>query len=350
MVYLFLITFIVSYSYIIRERENKNSFYLYLITIITLLIITIGLQENVGTDYKGYLGLADGSESMEWMKRKGEILFVLLVSFVKKTNNPQLIFIIAATIQVLFLILIFFEIKKLNFKMHHFWFLYFTLSLTFFNQFNGIRQYIAVYMVVYAILKLLNDKYLSFICLIIIANLFHSSAIYFLIFIFIKRLLNKKYKIETIFLLIFGLLILSSINTEKYIEILLSYTSYKSYIGSSYLSRMSIQGIITKIPKLIIVLFSSYLIYRDDLNNKEINLLNLGYLGCVVLILSFSSSIIWRFYQYLDLFIIFPVLILFNDEKYKTYKILISLALFIMLLIKIIVIPRGEYLYNSILF
>ncbi len=59
--------------------------------------------------------------------------------------------------------------------------------------------------------------------------------------------------------------------------------------------------------------------------------------------MSFSSSLIWRFYQYVDLFITFSVLILFNDEKYKTHKILIFLALLIMLIIKIVVIPKGEY-------
>ncbi len=90
-----------------------------------------------------------------------------------------MIFVLVGAIQVSALMLIAYEIKKLGYKMHDFFFLYFTLSLTFFNQFNGIRQYIAVYIVAYAFLKLINNKKITFVILIAIARLFHSSSMFF---------------------------------------------------------------------------------------------------------------------------------------------------------------------------
>lgn len=351
--YLFLFTYVFIYSYLIRLKKNENeciSFILGYLPIAILLIMTLGLQYDVGTDYYSYLSLADGSKNMSWIANRSEILFISLVQIIIKIGNPQMLFVLVGSIQVLFLLLITYELKKLNLKLHNFFFLYFTLSLTFFNQFNGIRQYIAVYIVVYAFIKLINEKKILFVSLIILASLFHSSAIYFLPFIILGRLLKKRVPIKIVILISGILIIVSMIEISKFIEILLSFTSYKSYIGSNYFGRMPIKGIITKLPKLIVVLYSSYLIDKKDLVEKEVELLNLGYIGIFVLIMSFTSTLIWRFYQYVDLFIVFPVLILFNEEKYKTIKIVISILLFIMLIVKIIVIPKGEYAYQSIIF
>ncbi len=59
-------------------------------------------------------------------------------------------------------------------------------------------------------------------------------------------------------------LFVASLNLTKYIEILLPYTSYKNYIGSGYFGKLSLQGIITKIPKLIIVFVSLFIIKKGN--------------------------------------------------------------------------------------
>lgn len=339
------------YTYIVRiKQKGYTDFFIALIPVTVLLTTTIALQQGVGTDYDSYYSLAEGVKNSGWMLERSEFLFVGLIELVKKTGYPQLLFFVTGFIQVTFLTLIAYEFKKMGYKMHHYFFLYFALSLTFFNQFNIIRQYIAVYIVVYAIMKLIDDKKVTFISLIVLASLFHSSAIYFIFFIFLRKLLKKKYSMRLIFLITGLLLILYFVDTQKYIDLLLSYTSYSNYIEGNYSGRMRIDGVITKLPKLAITLVSSYLISKSDLSEKELQLTNLGYLGMFALIMTFSSTVIWRLYQYVDLLIIFPVLILFSKKEYKNIKIMIAGILLIILIIKIVFIPRGEYLYNSILF
>lgn len=350
MIYLLLFVYIVVYSYIVSVQPKKGSFIFYFIPIAILLVMVSGLQDSVGTDYESYLNLVDGARGMGWIEKKNEFFFIFLISIVKNFNNLQLIFGLTGAIQVLFLGLISYEIKKMNYELYHFFFLYFALSLTFFNQFNLIRQYIAVYIVIYALLELMNNKSIKFIILVFMASLFHHSAILFLVFLPAKGFLSRKYSSKIIIIIMGVLLLLSTLDMSKYVELVLSHTRYSNYVGSSYSKRIDIQGIITKIPKIFMVLMSVCLIDKGDLEDKEIQLINLSYIGLGMQILSFTSSLIWRFYQYVDLYIIFPVLILFNNKSWGILKMLISIISIALLVTKIIVIPRGEYLYRSILF
>jgi len=333
-----------------HKVKNLLDFMIFFLPVGTLLIMFLGLQDNVGTDYQSYLNLADGTKGMGWIERRSEFLFVYLVLFVKQFNNPQLIFVFTAIIQVVFLMLITYEIKKMNYKLHYFFFLYFALSLVFFNQFNGIRQYTAIYIVIYGIFKLMDNKKITYIILVLVASLFHSSAIFCLGFVILKKILNKNISEKKVILIMIVLFISSFFDFISFYEKILAYTRYSNYIGSSYLKALTWQGIVTKIPKLFIVLYSVYLLNKSRIDEKARFLINISYIACAVMIMSFSASIMWRFYQYLDFFIIFPVLMLMHDKSQRTVSILISLSLFIMLIIKIIVIPRGEYLYNWIIF
>ncbi|MDI9414023.1 MAG: EpsG family protein [Bacillota bacterium] len=314
-----------------------------------LLVIVLGLQENVGTDYQSYYQIAEGIKNIGWIEARNETLFVYLVRFTQRFSDPQLLFVFVGIIQMTFLMFIAREVKQLGFKLHHFFFLYFALSLTFFNQFNIIRQYIAVYIVVYAILKLMSGRTFLFILLVGIAGLFHNSALFMLGLVLIKRFIEKRYSPVSITVLLLVLTIVSSFDLTNLWVRLLSFTGYANYIMGSYFDRMSFTGIITKIPKIAVVLLSANLINHEDLDECRNWLLNMSYLACAVLILSFSSSVVWRFYQYFDLFLVFPALLLFEDRSQKHVSAFVWLALLFILVVKILLIPQGEYLYNSIL-
>lgn len=351
MVYTLLLSFIVIYLYVVRfNAKNIWEFALYFLPVGGLLILVLGLQENVGTDYHSYYQLAQGLRSIAWMANRNEVLFIRLVQLVQKYGTPQMLFGLVGIIQVTFLMLISYEIKKLDLKLHDFFFLYFALSLVFFNQFNGIRQYIAVYIIVYALLQLiLLEKRLLFIALVITASFFHSSAIFFLAFLLLQKLKDINWPFRRIVIILGILLVIVILDPTPMIAWALSFTKYRSYITSTYFRRMGFLSILTKIPKLIAVLFVSYFLEKGELTESERRLMNLGYMACGVLIMSFSSSIIWRFYQYVDLFIVFPVLLFFDKEESGKIKFLIALALLFMLILKVVLFPKGEYLYNSIL-
>ena len=181
MIYLVLFLYIIIYFSIFERIKLKSSTFIFtFVPIGVLLIIVLGLQNNVGTDYFSYLELAEGTKSISYINGRAEYLFIKLILLVRFLNVPQLIFVFSAFIQVFFLMLITLEVKKLEYRVDCFFFLYFTLSLVFFNQFNGIRQYIAVYIIVYALFKLMEGKRLTYLFLVVISGLFHSSAYFFL--------------------------------------------------------------------------------------------------------------------------------------------------------------------------
>lgn len=311
----------------------------------------LGYQDNVGTDYYSYFSMAEGTKDIGFLKRKWEFLFLFLVKLAQYFKNPQLIFFFAAIIQTLFFMLIIYKVREMGYRLDIFFFLYFTLSLTFFNQFNGIRQYIAVYIMLYAVLQLMDEKYVFFVFLTIVAGLFHISAYFLLPLILLQIIIRKKLPLKFVLIVLSGMFLLSFINLDRiYDKILVYIPMYKHYIKSSYMGRLTFESIITKIPKMAIVLFSVLKIDYDNIRKEDTFLVNMSLIACGILILSFTSSIIWRFYQYFDMYLIFPVMILMHDKQKKAYSDLIAIALIIMLITKIIIMPRGEYLYKSILF
>lgn len=350
MVYFTLFLYIIAYSYVVKLKTR--SIFQFLITflpIAVLLILVLSLQKEVGTDYYSYLRMASGGQNLGVIKNKGEVLFVLLVNFVRLLNKPQLIFFFSGSLQVFFFMLISFEIYKMDFRLHQFFFLYFNLINIFFAQFNGIRQYIAVYIVIFSFFKLFNNEKNKFIFLVFLASLFHKSSLLFLGFYFLGNKLSKKvpYKIMIIFLLF--VIVLINFDLDPLLAKLLVNTNYEHYIDSAFIAGLSIENIITKIPKIIISLLSIYLVQDAQLTEKEIKFINLSYISLVILLISFTSGVIWRIYGYFDFYLIFPTLILFDRKLNKNVTYLIGLLLIIILLIKIFIFPRGEFLYNSIL-
>lgn len=350
LVYLLLLSYIVLYTYFVRPKEMRLHHFVFLISpVIILLIMVLGLQKGVGTDYQSYYQMGAGVHSMYYLQNRSEFLFVILARFVQKLGVPQLLFLFVGVVQMTFLMLIVRDVNRINLKLHQFFYLYFTLSLAFFNQFNLIRQYIAVYIVVYALLKLMQNRVLPFIILVVVASLFHSSAIFFLAFILLRRLLERRYSPLVVTITLMFLMILSTLNLNNLWFKLLSFTKYANYITSNYMGRMAFRGVLTKLPKLAIVIFAANSIKTGELDEKRNWLLNMSYLSCAVLIMSFSASVVWRFYQYFDLFLVFPVMFLFEDKSKNKINAFIWLALLFMLIVKIVLFPEGEYLYNSII-
>lgn len=350
MYYLLLFSFVLVYFFVIRLKENKLiHFAICYFPIFILLVLTLGLQENVGTDYFSYLDLVQDSFRAESIKNSGETLFYFLLIISKAFKNPQLIFVFSAVIQMFFLMLIILNLKKKGYELYKIMFFYFTLSLLFFNTFNGIRQYIAVYIVIYALIKLGDDNKKFFFLLIILASFFHKSAIIFLIFLILRPILNKNIRLKVMIPIAIIVSIISIIDLSSLLDrILLYFHRYSTYVGSEYLQALSFQSTITKIPKIIIVYFSIYSLKKNNYKYDNF-LLNLSFIAILIMNLSFTSGLIWRIYQYFDFFIIFPVYDYFKESK-NWYKYVIVLILIIMLIIKIILFPTGEYSYNSILF
>jgi hypothetical protein len=352
MVYFVFMIFVMSYLQLFDLDNKKNiAFLIYIFPVFILFLLLFSLQSSVGHDYGSYYRIATGVRGYQAISNNFEYAFVAIIALVRSIRLPQLIFFFSSLIQLIFFFLVVYELKKLKYNLVAFFFLFFTLSLLFFNQFSGLRQYIAIYIILYAILKLINHHQLLFIGLVLFASLFHISAIIFLLLVVFKKFLMVKIPFMVYIIIFTTFFIVSLFDlTEIYNSILSLIPQYRAYADGRFLERTSIQGIITKIPKLIIVVYSLFIIRESKFGKQHLFLINLSMIATLVMIMSFNARIVFRFYQYFDLFMLFPVLHLFDFKHMRTPKLLIVYGLFVMLIIKIILLPQGEYLYSSILF
>lgn len=338
---------------ILQKANNLREYLLYSAPLFVFLVLVIGLQYNVGTDYRAYYDMSAGIRSYRYITQRGEFLFVALIKLAKQIEIPQLLFVFSAIVQMFFLFNISYIAKKKFERLDLFFILFFVFSIAFFNQFNLVRQYIAVYISALAVIILSDDKYILATLLFLVACLFHTSAIYMLIFTPLSFILKSIKISKKVALVIIGLLILSYLfdftNLVEQISNLVP--QYRHYISSSYFDKLEFKSVVTKLPKVFLVVYvflknkESY--YKDG---DFLFFQNLSFISIVVLVFSFHSSVIWRFYQYFDIFTIFPVLVYLDKSDKSLEKRLIIGSLTLLLLTKLVLLPSGEYIYNSILF
>lgn len=354
MAYLLFILFVLLYSKHVSLFKLNNWNTIKYLPVYIFFIFIFGLQFKVGTDYNSYLELASTKGDIGWIENKSEFSFVYINKLVIALGWPQLIFFLAALIQIIFLSRTINDLELIyELKIEWFFFFFFTLSLIFFNSFNGIRQYIAIYISFYSLIKLIQGKSIFFILGILFASSFHSSALFLLIFYLMRPLLFVKFNFYFILFIIlcsgyFGLFYL-----QNFISEYIGLTQYGEYLKSDYFYlEIDLINILTKLPKVLVVLFCAFFleIKYVDLSVKYKPLLNLSYLSLIFLMLSMFSPMLWRFYQYFDIFLIFPPLILFSYNLQKDFSYIIFALLFLILLLKILIFDDYEYSYNSILF
>lgn len=365
MFYCIFIGAILMYAKYMRlDDKLGRKLYKSLIPIFLVFWLTFSMQHNVGTDYYSYFAAATADELGQFKLNQfltdKEYLFAGIVYICQLAGRPQLIFFMTALVQVTPFCIALYQLRKENISLQNTLFMYFTLSLSFFNQFNGIRQFAAVNLIFLAVILLLvNVKSVLSWVLLLLAPLFHHAAWFVVIpvsvWILLQHCLKLKPPKKKWFFI--GVAICASIyliDLNSFIIFIISKTEllygFKSYIGSSYVEKMGFTEIITKVAKLVAVLYSVWRLDTERLSCFESKLLPLSYIAVCVMALSFSSSLIWRLYLFCDLFFIFPTIFFYKYNATVKEKTMINLYLAAFLIVKILVIPRGEYLYSSVIF
>jgi transmembrane protein EpsG len=353
--YMFYLTFfivIIAYLSVIDiNNSTTKSFFIKSIPVFLLLVVVYGFQFQVGHDYSSYVQFASGQKNIAYFTNNNEFLFVGLIYISRYLGSPQYLFILSAIIQTVFLILISFETKKLGLNVIYYYFLHFAYGLLFYNQFSGLRQYIAIYIVAYAVLLVVGKKIVLPLLLVFFAALFHVSALFFIPLIFIVRFLSFTLSNKAYILIFIGILLLSFLDLQEYfrslIEIIPRYGFYANRIN---FGRTSLINILTKIPKLLIVIYAICIVNKSHKSSSTLKLNNLAFISSLVLVASFNANTFFRLYQYFDIFTYYPVLLFLNLKEKRVPKTLIIYGLVVILLVKIILLPEGEYHYFSILF
>ncbi len=259
----YIIVAILSYIFLNCSKKFKNKTRnLLIFASFLILFLVSALRVNVGTDYLSY---RDWFEDIS-MPSFGYVNFLFnnLIYIIKLfTDNSQIFFAVTS-----FLILAMVYIANVNNNKEYDMSLFLFVTLGFyFSTFNGIRQWIAISLFMVAYHFAIKKDFKNYALLIIIASLFHVTAILLLPFyLLVNTKLSDKTKFITIVIVIFLFKIL---NLESIMIFLLkefATTYYWRYILSGVdLS----QGVGSPFPILLSGgMFLYYVIFKNQFVNK----------------------------------------------------------------------------------
>lgn len=351
--YFFNIIFSVLYSFYLR---NKKFNFIIFLPILLLWTFIIGFQYCVGTDYSSYLKIYNTNKVMMYYFKK-EILFYYFIIFLRKFfSNGQVLFI---AVGILYNSLLYFSLKRLcslkyilNKNMYIWIFLFLCFGTTFYNQMNGVRNYIAVYFFFLGWTYLIEKKYIKYLIFIFLGTGFHRTCFFLIAFLFLEKFFIKK-SIKTsryliILLLGTALLLLLPLNhyVEEYVKIF--FPMYCHYLlNSSFVESMPLLNIVSRLIWFPFY-YLSIKVYKKT-NNK---LIIWGVFGYCTILLSAKMFLLNRVTYYTGLLSIFPIYYLIIDKiKEKKYILLFFLIglIVILIVVKLLILGR-EYEYNSYIF
>lgn len=205
----------------IKRKERKRK-YVFLIILITVFSLIVGLRWDVGKDYMAYYNLVIGNV---WGINRIEPFCRLPMLLIQKYELPfYLWFIIMAVIQIGFLVFTFERKILALLPLGVVCFLSYELGF----DLNVVRQGCALSIALYAYTFINENKWKYFLIWIIVAAMFHKTAIVFAPLYFIgkyKNILNIKYQL----LLFFSFMVLGPIVVQWFIEATGSYWELLSY-------------------------------------------------------------------------------------------------------------------------
>lgn len=276
---------------------NKSNKKLFLVLSFLPLFILSALRYGIGYDYlKIYVPMFNFISN--GVKVSWDIGAIWICKIINIFSNDYVYFFVITS----FLILLFTYkgILKLS-SYPALCLLLFVLSGEYISSFNIIRQYIALSIFIYSLNFILEKKMLKYIACILVASLFHNSAIVLIPIYFLCQL--KTSMMKQIAIIIICGLALPFISDLVYS--ILPYFKYSSYLNTDYNAYdPSYVSLILSILSYSVML----LFYKKNKSDKKYKLfLNINLLYILFAILSFKLIasyrllVYFRFVQYFGL-------------------------------------------------
>ena len=314
------------FSAVISKNKRLNIF-----DILTLqfLVLIAGLRYDVGTDYLAYLSGFRNINSLEW-SFFGEPAFRAL-NYLTKAFVPGPDYKIFIVIAALTYIPIYLRIKSRNPRYFPVYLLFFILFGFYTMSFNVSRQWIAIALIFYGADYLIRGKKRTFCLFVLLAMLFHLSAILVLPFFLVAAKLKPSgtlVALSVIAGLTFALLGSSFSSIWTYIGLLSQrYQSYLFYGKAGIGSQLQLAVFFMLI--ILFLVFRKNLAYVDPSNDFYLSLV---IMSVGLFIGGFVSVPIMRLATYLNVYIVFLLgdLIKSFDRRIRPIA---ALAIFFMLCI-----------------
>lgn len=347
--------------YILQKKEklakNINIFYW---SLITLLFLVSALRYDVGQDYNHWIDvynwIMNGENGGNYVEIGYKYLNVL-IQLIPIFNEYTLFIITSAFIIFGFGYIIYRNVEK------KYWFLSIFMLICsgiFFASLNLVRQYIAVVIVALGMTFLKKQNYMLFILSVIVAALFHTSALIMLAFLAFY-LIFRKQKFNKILIGIYMLsLIFMIIDLRQIIEWFkfMIPERWIWYLQSDFLTDRNYSAIVKQLVPNLLLIF--VLMKRKQIiNMKEENDIYILMLFTDVVITNcfYGVLVLLRLSYFFDISLIFIIPIIFEllqgyDRKIEKLGKLSILGYYILLTVVTIFFMNGHGVmpYQTILF
>lgn len=343
------------------EGEHKRSLWNQFFVVISLLLISIvaGVRDNLGTDfmsYKSYYNLFElGLENaLDRRLEKGFFLINYLTSQVTDSFNGLLFIIAILGYGIMYICIL--QNQHITFKTYA---LALYLLILYPMSYNALRQFVSVSILAFAPMFIENRKYGRFICAVILAAMFHSSAVIVgILFLTIKVLefIWEKFK-STKDRFILGVFAAGSILIciWKFPQI---YSLFR-IIGMNYANSYVITRTLNSVTKQLFTrlpVLAAMIILRKKLDRLQIPKIyfQIQYMYCVFILLGSYLQFAYRLTYYFvisDLVLIPAILKCFKRRE----RVLVGglyLLWYAILFVNAVIISGNDsiYPYTSIIF
>lgn len=325
---LYIFTFLILLlSSIIESFEIKKISKTLFVFLIFYLIIHDGMRWEIGTDWKNYNEyfnncLNSGSNTMSF-----SIGYVIINVLVRTISDSYTLFLFVHAFIVYGLLA--YSIYRLSPKPIFSLLLYYGMMLPYLGM-N--RQIIALVICLFSLLFLLKEEKKKFILGVIIASLFHTSCLLFLVALFLRKEIKTNYLIisltTVIVLALFGLvnkLPLNIIYIFASDDPMSTINKIGFYAENNFLDTNIIFTVLAIFKRLIWLIITFFIIrYTKLKNNKLILFFNLYFFGSLVYIL-FNNTILQIivargliYFNIFEIFVISYILLLNRNILFRT--------------------------------
>ncbi|KZE43901.1 EpsG family protein [Rossellomorea marisflavi] len=309
-VYFFTAIFSSLFLYLFRVTKQKNKLLSKSFIFLSFVIIWIvsAIRYGVGTDYFSYYNYVNYVDKLQFSDIKNrEYGFWILGKIVALfSDNGQLLIFVTSFIILFFIYKVICEYSsypEISILI------FFGLGF-YFNSLNIIRQYIALSIVFFSVHQLHKKNIKKYVTLVLIATLFHYTALLGFVFLFVSIKKSRLYRTFVILLILISVALFDKV---------LSYITPEEYY--MYLSSSFVQKGANYIFFLISLLISLLLIILyKPLKNRRIY--NEFYILCSIIgtsasLIGTKSLIIMRIAEYFTIFslISLPEIIKITTDK-----------------------------------
>lgn len=307
--------------------------------IITFIILALfsAVRDGIGVDYRSYynhIRLIQNGYTNHYMEIGFQKLVILVAYF---SANPRWILIIMSVLTCYFYLKIFWK-YSMNITIS---ILIFLSWGYYFFTFNSVRTYFAQAVSLIGLMFLIEKKYFRFFLTIIIASLFHKTALVCIpLYIFSQKEFKSKYKYVFIVVLVIGVALFFESPLRR-----IFFSFYNDYQGSIYDSgRISWLNIF----KAFIVVFIGVL-YYPKVRKDRVNQIcfNLNIFSLIFYIGLYWTPEISRIGFYMNTTAVFFITRLISSgEIAEQNKTVIKISLVVGSLALFLVLMRGFYNYT----